>query len=104
MKLLQTVVEQSLESVLADLGLPDTWKSALGPSREKDQGDITLPCFMFAKQLSKNPVQIAEEISNLVSGDFEVSSSGGYLNFKANPEWLVKNVFLSRDLSESKIC
>ena len=102
MKLLQTIVEQSLESVLADLGLPDTWKSALGPSREKDQGDITLPCFMFAKQLSKNPVQIAEEISNLVSGDFEVSSSGGYLNFKANPEWLVKNVFLSRDLSESK--
>ena len=89
MKLLKQIVEQSIELAIADLGVSDNWKSALGPSREKEQADITLPCFVIAKELKRNPVEIAQELAAKISGKFEVSSVGGYLNFKADPEWLV---------------
>ena len=70
----------------------DFWKKALGSSRERDQGDLSLPCFPFAKQIGRNPAEIAEGLSNVLSGDFEVSATGGYLNFKAKSEWLASNV------------
>ena len=92
MKFLIEIIEQSLESAIADYEVSDTWKSALGPSREKGQADVTLPCFVIAKELKRNPMEIASELAEKVNGEFHVSATGGYLNFKANAEWLVDKV------------
>ena len=102
MDILRKIVEPSLESALTNIGVNgDFWRKALGPSREKDQGDLSLPCFPFAKQLGRNPVEIANELANSISGEFEVSATGGYLNFKARSEWLAKAV-LTQDVSGGK--
>ncbi|MBG45272.1 MAG: arginine--tRNA ligase [Euryarchaeota archaeon] len=96
---LRKIIEPSLESALTDIGVTgDFWKKALGTSREKAQGDLSLPCFPFAKQLGRNPAEIAEQLASSLSGDFEVAAAGGYLNFKAKSEWLAQNV-MSMDLT-----
>ncbi len=93
MDILRKIIEPSLESALTDIGVTgDFWKKALGTSRERDQGDLSLPCFPFAKQLGRNPAEIAEDLASSLSGDFEVSAMGGYLNFKAKSEWLANHV------------
>ena len=48
--------------------------------------------FPFAKQLGRNPAEIAEQLASSLSGDFDVAAAGGYLNFKAKSEWLARNV------------
>ena len=64
MNILRDLIEPSLEVALADIGVSgDFWKRALGTSRERDQGDLSLPCFPFAKQLGRNPSDIAEAVS-----------------------------------------
>ena len=95
MKFLAEIVEQSLELALANYDLSDSWKSALGPSREREQADITLPCFVLAKELGRNPMELAQELSELIQGQFEVNAVGGYLNFKAEPEWLIQKILSS---------
>ena len=93
MDILRKIIEPSLESALADIGvLGDFWKKALGVSREKSQGDLSLPCFPFAKQLGQNPAEIAQQLASSLSGEFDVAAVGGYLNFKAKSEWLARNV------------
>ena len=80
MEILRQLIEPSLESALADIGVEgDFWKKALGVSREKDQGDLSLPCFPFAKQLGRNPAEIATELCNSLSGNFDVAATGGCL-------------------------
>ncbi len=91
--MLRIIIEPSLESALADIGVKgDFWKKALGPSREKDQGDLSLPCFPFAKQLGRNPAEIASELASVLSGVFDVAAAGGYLNFSARSDWLANIV------------
>ena len=93
MNILREIIEPSLESALAEIGvIGDFWKKALGPSRERDQGDLSLPCFAFAKQLGRNPADIANDLAALLSGEFQVSSAGGYLNFNAKSDWLCSKV------------
>ena len=93
MQMLREIVEPSLGVALSEIGVTsDFWKNALGPSREKSQGDLSLPCFPFAKVLGKNPNEIAQNLADLLSGDFEVSAIGGYLNFKAKSDWLARSV------------
>ena len=93
MQMLREIVEPSLGVALSEIGVTsDFWKNALGPSREKSQGDLSLPCFPFAKALGKNPNEIAQNLADLLSGDFEVSATGGYLNFKAKSDWLARSV------------
>ena len=54
MQMLREIVEPSLGVALSEIGVTsDFWKNALGPSREKSQGDLSLPCFPFAKALGK---------------------------------------------------
>ena len=93
MEILRKIVEPRLESAVSYIGIDgDFWKNVLAVSREKDQGDLSLPCFPFAKQLGRNPADIAQELADSISGEFEVSAIGGYLNFKAKSDWLAKNV------------
>ena len=96
MQILRDVLEPLLESALADIGVKNPhWRSMLAPSREPDQGDLSLPCFPFSKQLGKAPPEIANELSNLIpehSAIGEVNAVGGYVNFKAHPSWMAKVV------------
>ena len=96
MQILRVHVEPVLGKVLSKMGIKDdAWKSMLTPSREHSQGDLSLPCFPFAKTLGKSPILIAEEISSSIEKTTEIgeiSSAAGYLNFKANPKWLVSQL------------
>lgn len=103
MEILRQLIEPSLESALADIGVEgDFWKKALGVSREKDQGDLSLPCFPFAKQLGRNPAEIATELCNSLSGNFDVAATGGYLNFKARSDWLASKVLQEIEMPGEK--
>lgn len=52
----------------------------------KSLGDFSFPCFFLAKELKKNPIEIAKEISSKIkSKDFEkVEAIGPYINFFMN--------------------
>lgn len=103
MEILRQLIEPSLESALADIGVKgDFWKKALGVSREKDQGDLSLPCFPFAKQLGRNPAEIATDLCNSLSGNFDVAATGGYLNFKARSDWLASKVLQEIEMPGEK--
>ena len=103
MEILRQLIEPSLESALADIGINgDFWKKALGVSREKDQGDLSLPCFPLAKQLGRNPAEIASELCSSLSGNFDVAAAGGYLNFKAKSDWLASNVLQELEMPGEK--
>ncbi len=93
MNILREVIEPLLESALADLGIDsDFWKRALSNSRERDQGDLSLACFPFAKLMNMSPNDIAQALADKLSAQTDVEAVGGYLNFKADPNWLAKKV------------
>lgn len=96
MHMLRVVLEPHLETVLQSIGVKsEHWRSMLVRSREHDQGDLSLPCFPFAKELGKSPVEIAEMIAHALPDDpalGEVNAVAGYLNIKANPQWLAEKV------------
>ena len=96
MKLLREIIEPHLETLLGSKGIErGMWASALEPSRESDQGDLTLPCFAFASILRQAPQQIADTIVNEfpeIKSLESISAVNGYLNFKANPEWLADQI------------
>src|SRR3989344_4236687 len=53
-------------------------------------GDLAFPCFALAKQLKKNPTEIAQELaSKIKSPDFEkITAVGPYINFFINRDSL----------------
>ena len=99
MQILKAVVEPLIEQALAQVGITnDHWRSMLAPSRELDQGDLSLPCFPFAKQLGKAPPAIAEAVAEAMATHEavgEVNAVGGYLNIKASPIWLASTILRS---------
>jgi arginyl-tRNA synthetase len=68
---------------------------------DKNMGDIALPCFRLSKTLRRSPVQIADTLKESVnmSEYSEVSSVGGYLNFKININNFAKRVL--SDISDA---
>tara|TARA_Y100000766_G_scaffold54015_1_gene43774 strand:+ start:6181 stop:7962 length:1782 start_codon:yes stop_codon:yes gene_type:complete len=96
MQILRDALEPMLEAALKSVGVENShWKSMLAPSREHDQGDLSLPCFPFSKQLGKSPVDIAQKLSSIIpqhDAIGEVNAVGGYLNFKADSAWMAKIV------------
>ena len=65
MQILKAVVEPLIEQALAQVGITnDHWRSMLAPSRELDQGDLSLPCFPFHFGLSASrPSRVASTSS-----------------------------------------
>ncbi|MEZ8078305.1 MAG: arginine--tRNA ligase [Candidatus Poseidoniaceae archaeon] len=100
MKLLRDEIEQLIGQALVKAGISgDNWRQMLAPSRDTSQGDLSLPCFPLAKQLSRNPVELAQSIADEISSNpaiGEVSAVGGYLNIKANMNWLAKQVLTGK--------
>ena len=59
----------------------------------KDMGDYAFPCFKLAKVFRKSPNMIAEELSNKIETNDEISkviNMGGYVNFFVNKSSLAK--------------
>ena len=100
MKLLRDEIEQLIGQALVKAGISsDNWRQMLAPSRDTSQGDLSLPCFPLAKQLSRNPVELAQSIADEISSNpaiGEVSAVGGYLNIKADMNWLAKQVLTGK--------
>ena len=99
MQMLKTVIEPLIEAALEEVGINNShWKSMLAPSRELEQGDLSLPCFPFAKQLGQAPPAIAEAIAAAIpthEAIGEVNAVAGYLNIKASPSWLARTILSS---------
>ena len=67
MKSYRQIIEKDLESALTDLDVNgDIWRKLLSQSRERSQGDLTLPCFPLAKQLSRSPIEMADDLVDYV--------------------------------------
>ena len=98
MKNYRQIIEKDLESALTDLDISgDLWRKLLSQSRERSQGDLTLPCFPLAKQLSRSPIEMADDLVKILGSKHDVSATNGYLNFKADGEWLAKRAIDSKD-------
>ena len=87
MKLLKDEVQHLVMEALETLGGDSSLvEKMLQASREITQGDLTLPCFPFAKALGMAPVAIAENLKDAMKphdavGD--VTAVNGYLNIRA---------------------
>ena len=93
MDVLRGLILGPLREAIHSLGVEDeSWVKMLVPSREKSQGDLSLPCFAFAKKVGKSPNDIADILSSKIKGEFQVSSKNGYLNFSADSQWLASKV------------
>ncbi len=98
MKSYRQIIEKDLESALTDLDVSgDLWRKLLSQSRERSQGDLTLPCFPLAKQLSRSPIEMADDLVKILGSKHDVSATNGYLNFKADGEWLAKRAIDGKD-------
>ncbi len=96
MQLLKThalpLVQAALRSIGGD---PSLVERVLQPAREADQGDLSLPCFPFAKSLGKSPVTIAEDLCSAMASHEsigEIHAVNGYLNIRVNPVWLAQRL------------
>jgi arginyl-tRNA synthetase len=80
MEALRHTFEQQLTAALPGLDI------TLERPKSGEQGDLAFPCFRAAKQLGKNPVQLAQELAGtiLVEGAALVAA-GPYLNLKLAP-------------------
>jgi len=85
-----------VEKALMHVGIEaSNVEAILQPAREVDQGDLSLPCFPFAKIVGKAPAAIAEEVAEALGEHTcigEVNAVNGYLNIKADPTWLAEQV------------
>jgi arginyl-tRNA synthetase len=91
MESFRQIIEQDLESALTDLDVSgELWRKLLSQSRERNQGDLTLPCFPLAKQLARSPIEMAENLAKILASKYDVSATNGYLNFKADSKWLAE--------------
>ena len=98
MKSFRQIIEKDLESALTDLDVSgDLWRKLLSQSRERSQGDLTLPCFPLAKQLSRSPIEMADDLVKILGSKHDVCATNGYLNFKADGEWLAKRAIDGKD-------
>ena len=95
------LVEQAAESMELDAGLI---ARVLQPARELDQGDLSLPCFPFAKTLGMAPAAIAEQLAASIPAHpslQSINAVNGYLNFRASPAWLAQQLMEGRHRSTS---
>ncbi len=62
---------------------------------KEEFGDFTYPCFTLAKELQRNPADLAQEIARKIPHSeyfSEVKSIGPYVNFIISPQYLTKMV------------
>ena len=96
MERLKRVIAEHLRSMFASMNLEEEhWTQHLQQSRDMSQGDVSLPCFPFAKLLKKSPIEIAESLANTfpsLPAIRECNAVNGYLNFRASNEWMYQQL------------
>lgn len=81
MDALRHTFEQQLAAALPGVDI------TLERPRSGELGDLAFPCFRAAKQLGKNPAQLAQELATAVCIDgATLVAAGPYLNLKLAPE------------------
>jgi len=93
MRRLAEAVTPEMTQTLSGMGVAEVdWAGLLGPATAEEHGDLALPCHSLAAALQRPPVDIAEEIADVLApaliGTAEVSSVSGFVNLGAEPEWL----------------
>ena len=94
MRILAEAVTLAMEQTLSGMGVAEADSvDLLGPATVEEHGDLALPCHSLAAVLQRSPVDIAQEISSALAptlaGTAEVSAVNGFVNLRAEPEWLV---------------
>ena len=80
MDVLRQTFEQQLAAALPGVDI------TLERPRSGELGDLAFPCFRAAKQLGKNPVQLAQELATTVAIEgASLVAAGPYLNLKLAP-------------------
>ncbi len=75
-------------------------KALLEKPPKQELGDYAVPCFMFAKELKKSPVEVAKDITSKIdkSSFADVKAIGPYINF------FLKNESVVDELKEIHRC
>ncbi len=84
---MQRYEERFVELIAKITNVPEAELQGYLRTPDADKGDLSIPCFAFAKRLKKNPGQIASEIAGKMGEDplFEsVTAAGPYLNCTIN--------------------
>lgn len=92
---MQSYETRFVELIAEASGIDTATLNGLLRTPEPKQGDISLPCFTFAKALKKNPAQIAGEWTSKIAEDerFEsIVAAGPYINARISADHIVKNI------------
>ena len=85
------MIFQSVETLVKEqLGLKEF---QLQKPKAEEHGEVSLPCFSYAKEYKKSPQQIAEDFAKNIKPEGlvkSVSAIGGFLNFHINKQELAK--------------
>lgn len=86
----------------------DRVRSKLAAPPSPELGDVSLPCFTFARELRRSPDRIARELAEKLDGadGVRARADGGYLNLGfASPQWRSRIVAaaLRKDYGRSDI-
>ena len=97
MRDLVEAIRPLIGSAMSNIGIQESeWNDLLAVSTDSTFADVALPCHSLSKILRKAPNEISDEIlENLGStteGVCQVSSINGFLNFSAEPDWLVEKL------------
>ena len=93
-------IKNQLAKLISDLLKLDVKETEFTDTPNSEVGDLALPLFRYAKELKKNPKELADQIISQVKSEIvsKVEFSGGYLNFFIKTEYLNK-IVLEQDLS-----
>ena len=101
MQRLRAVLLPHLEAVIGPSGEGLEWPELLTEPTDGTQGDLALPCFIFARALRQAPASIAEAFAQAlrerIPSDVleSIQASNGYLNVRASSIWIASNVLAS---------
>lgn len=88
--------ERAFARLVADaVGLPEDEVRPLLKVPEPERGDLSVPCFPFAKRLRKNPAAIASELVAAMPTDdrfARIEAVGPYINATIDPARLVGEI------------
>ncbi|MDX1612248.1 MAG: arginine--tRNA ligase, partial [Candidatus Thermoplasmatota archaeon] len=89
----QEALALAAEALHAVYGIADPIDDLL-EEPDPELADFALPCFAFAGELSKSPVEIAASLPEALPPvhDFTIEAKGPYLNFKIEPRALAREV------------
>ncbi|MBM3233440.1 arginine--tRNA ligase [Candidatus Pacearchaeota archaeon] len=83
---------------------PSTFENILEVPQDSSHGDFAFPCFLLARELKKNPVQIAQDLARELNLPKEIErceAKGPYLNFFINRNSLAEKT-LNKILKEKE--